>query len=216
VVGEPSGSPTEIGEGRRRPAAPAYDRLALAAQRAADLAKRRYPRPCQRRPRSARFTGLRVTGSPFYILFRGSVLSTCKIRPRTPYRRRAGAKPELGSGGAWLQVTIVSLDADARRTLTDDGRGPARAATQRWPFCASAVRPTAGRPSCWHPPRATRVRRRERSSRPTGRTRSRAEAASRARSGAAPESNRPSVGLPRRTSFEDSLGHRARAAPRAP
>ena len=33
------------------------------------------------------------------------------------------------------------------------------------------------------------------------------------RNGAAPESNRPSVGLPRRTSFEDSLGHRARAAP---
>src|SRR5436190_10169642 len=33
-------------------------------------------------------------------------------------------------------------------------------------------------------------------------------------SGAAPESNRPSVGLPRRTGFEDRLGHRARAAPR--
>src|SRR4051795_8034242 len=32
--------------------------------------------------------------------------------------------------------------------------------------------------------------------------------------GAAPESNRPSVGLPRRTGFEDRLGHRARAAPR--
>ena len=32
-------------------------------------------------------------------------------------------------------------------------------------------------------------------------------------SGAAPESNRPSVGLPRRTGFEDRLGHRARAAP---
>src|SRR6266550_2212031 len=33
--------------------------------------------------------------------------------------------------------------------------------------------------------------------------------------GAAPESNRPSVGLPRLTDFEDRLGHRARAAPRA-
>ena len=32
-------------------------------------------------------------------------------------------------------------------------------------------------------------------------------------SGAAPESNRPSVGLPRRTGFEDRLGHRAHAAP---
>ena len=31
--------------------------------------------------------------------------------------------------------------------------------------------------------------------------------------GAAPESNRPSVGLPHRTGFEDLLGHRARAAP---
>ena len=31
--------------------------------------------------------------------------------------------------------------------------------------------------------------------------------------GAAPESNRPSVGLPRRTGFEDRLGHRAHAAP---
>src|SRR6476659_1880137 len=34
-------------------------------------------------------------------------------------------------------------------------------------------------------------------------------------SGAAPESNRPSVGLPRRTGFEDRLGHQARAAPPA-
>jgi hypothetical protein len=33
--------------------------------------------------------------------------------------------------------------------------------------------------------------------------------------GAAPESNRPSVGLPRRTGFEDRLGHRAHAAPPA-
>ena len=32
--------------------------------------------------------------------------------------------------------------------------------------------------------------------------------------GAAPESNRPSVGLPHRTGFEDLLGHRAHAAPR--
>ncbi len=31
--------------------------------------------------------------------------------------------------------------------------------------------------------------------------------------GAAPESNRPSVGLPHRTGFEDPLGHRAHAAP---
>ena len=31
--------------------------------------------------------------------------------------------------------------------------------------------------------------------------------------GAAPESNRPSVGLPRLTDFEDRLGHRAHAAP---
>jgi hypothetical protein len=31
--------------------------------------------------------------------------------------------------------------------------------------------------------------------------------------GAAPESNRPSVGLPHRTGFEDLLGHRAHAAP---
>jgi hypothetical protein len=35
----------------------------------------------------------------------------------------------------------------------------------------------------------------------------------RGQNGAAPESNRPSVGLPRRTGFEDRLGHRARAAP---
>ena len=33
-------------------------------------------------------------------------------------------------------------------------------------------------------------------------------------SGAAQESNLPSVGLPRLTGFEDQLGHRARAAPR--
>src|ERR1700751_4723139 len=33
--------------------------------------------------------------------------------------------------------------------------------------------------------------------------------------GAAPESNRPSVGLPRRTGFEDRLGHRTHAAPPA-
>jgi hypothetical protein len=32
--------------------------------------------------------------------------------------------------------------------------------------------------------------------------------------GAAPESNRPSVGLPRLTDFEDRLGHRAHAAPK--
>src|SRR3954468_23794084 len=32
-------------------------------------------------------------------------------------------------------------------------------------------------------------------------------------SGAAQESNLPSVGLPRLTGFEDRLGHRARAAP---
>jgi len=32
--------------------------------------------------------------------------------------------------------------------------------------------------------------------------------------GAASESNRPSVGLPHRTGFEDPLGHRAHAAPR--
>jgi hypothetical protein len=31
--------------------------------------------------------------------------------------------------------------------------------------------------------------------------------------GAAPESNRASVGLPRLTGFEDRLGHRARATP---
>ena len=33
--------------------------------------------------------------------------------------------------------------------------------------------------------------------------------------GAAPESNRASVGLPRLTGFEDRLGHRAPAAPPA-
>ena len=34
------------------------------------------------------------------------------------------------------------------------------------------------------------------------------------RDGAAPESNRASVGLPHLTGFEDRLGHRARAAPK--
>src|SRR6476619_7998420 len=45
---------------------------------------------------------------------------------------------------------------------------------------------------------------------------SRREAPQRSRNrlyGAAPESNRPSVGLPHRTGFEDLLGHRAHAAP---
>jgi hypothetical protein len=44
-------------------------------------------------------------------------------------------------------------------------------------------------------------------------TRPRASEPLKACSGAAQESNLPSVGLPRLTGFEDRLGHRARAAP---